>query len=64
MVPSLLDSPLLVGAGQETYCRRKKAAPGGTMGLWYAWSLGPSPRGMARTEEVVEEAVEAGTTPA
>jgi hypothetical protein len=34
------------------------------MGLWYAWSLGLSLRGMARTEEAVEQAVEAGTTPA
>jgi len=31
------------------------------MGLWYAWSLGLSLRGMARTEEAVEEAVEART---
>jgi len=31
------------------------------MGLWYAWSLGLSLRGMARTEEAVEQAVEAAT---
>ena len=31
------------------------------MGLWYAWSIGLSLRGIARTEEVVEEAVEAAT---
>ncbi len=32
------------------------------MGLWYAWSLGLSLRGMARTEEAVEQAVEAGAS--
>lgn len=31
------------------------------MGLWYAWSVGLSLRGMAKTEMVVEEAVEAAT---
>ena len=34
------------------------------MGLWYAWSLGLSLRGIAGTEKAVEEAVEAGVGPA
>ena len=33
------------------------------MGLWYAWKLGLSLGGVARTEEVVEEAVERATHP-
>jgi uncharacterized membrane protein YbhN (UPF0104 family) len=33
------------------------------MGLWYAWKLGLSLGGVARTEEVVEEAVEEATHP-
>jgi uncharacterized protein (TIRG00374 family) len=33
------------------------------MGLWYAWRLGLSLGGVARTEEVVEEAVEKATHP-